>query len=200
MHLKPTTRRSFLSSIGILSTGAAFGSTFKYLVVENNTTDLQQIWDTFRKQAGGEIFHHTAQSHAENFGRRCKGHRYQEGEIVYFSQQNVLAQPTWVYWDNKKGKPSDVLITFFENNHSHSRIIVLNRFEIETLRLLSKENRSSELVSLVCSTARQKNTIDDISNEMLSIKIVVKNDGQVQSTAGIKGQDFFSEKKLILNV
>jgi hypothetical protein len=199
MLQNPTNRRSFLSSIGILSAGVAFGSTAKYFTAENNNHDLQQIWDTLRKQAGGEILHHKVQLLAENHGQPCKGHRYQKGEIVYFSRQNVLAQPTWIYWDNKKRKPSDVVITFFENNHSHSGIVGLNRFEIETLSLLSKENKSSELISLVCNTARQKNTAY-ISNEMLSIKIAVKNNGQVQSTAGIQGKDFYSEKKLIFNV
>jgi hypothetical protein len=199
MRLKPTTRRSFLSSIGILSAGAAFGSTVKYLAAENNSRDLQQIWDNFRKQAGGEIFHNTVELDTENLNRPCKGHRYQKGKIIYFSQQNVLAQPTWIYWDHIKEKPSDVVITLFENNHSHSRIVGLNRFEIETLSLLSKENKSGELIRLLCNTARQKNTTD-VLNEKLSIKIVLKNDGQVQSTAGIQGREFYSEKKLIFNV
>jgi hypothetical protein len=199
MRLKPTNRRSFLSSIGILSAGAAFGSTAKYFAAEDNSHDLQQIWDNFRKQAGGEIFHDTVELYAEDLSHPCKGHRYQSGEVIYFAQQNVLAQPIWIYWDIKKGKPSDVVITFFENNNSYSRILGLNRFEIETLNLLSKENKSSELISIVCNTARQKNTAY-ISNEKLSIKIVVKNSGQVQSTACMQGKVFYSEKKLIFNV
>ena len=61
-----------------------------------------------------------------------KGPCHKNGEIIYFSKENILAQPTWIYWKTNKSKPVDVVITLFEGN-SLKKITRLNRFEVDAL-------------------------------------------------------------------
>lgn len=129
----PTSRRSFLSSLAILSAGVAFGSVTDLISGKSPKPDLQGQWDRFRISFGGgeyagRIAADTYQTAA------CTGHYLQKGKMIYFSREGLLAQPEWIFWGNERQRPADMVVTFFEMNEvSFKKVKTYNRFEMEAV-------------------------------------------------------------------
>ena len=123
MTISQYNRRNFLSSIAILSVGTAFGSTIKHFSPANPANDLQKKWTAFWKKSGGRVYYSLTDLNSANNQKETKGHYYKYGEIIYFPKENILAQPTWIFW-NDRTKPADVVVTLFENNHSFKKLFV----------------------------------------------------------------------------
>jgi hypothetical protein len=131
-----TSRRSFLSSLAILSAGVAFGSAADFFPGEESRPDLQKQWNNFWKEHGGKPFLELIQLRDNAIIKPCNGHFYKPGKMIYFPHSNILAQPTWVFWGKEKTKPSDVIITFFKIDPGYEKILRINRFELEALCVL----------------------------------------------------------------
>jgi hypothetical protein len=69
----------------------------------------------------------------------CTGHIYEKGATTYFENEGMMAQPTWIYWGSKKSSPDDVVITFTKGSGTAKQTFRLNRYEIEALQSLNKE-------------------------------------------------------------
>src|SRR5450432_4047012 len=145
MTITQYNRRNFLSSIAILSVGTAFGSTIKHFPSINEKADLQKKWRAFWKKSDGRIFYSAGDMNGSNNQKETKGHYYKYGEIIYFPKENILAQPTWIFW-NDSTKPADVVITLFENNRAFKKILRFNRYEMDALWRISKEPGSEQLL------------------------------------------------------
>src|SRR5437868_12347823 len=104
-------RRNFLSSIAILSAGTALGSGIKYFTPPGVAylNDLQKKWMEFWKRSGGQVFHGMINHDIINYNKETKGHFYEYGQVIYFPAENILARPTWIFWNNS-AKPADVVI------------------------------------------------------------------------------------------
>ncbi|MEO8852696.1 MAG: hypothetical protein ABI359_02900 [Ginsengibacter sp.] len=134
MNLTKPTRRTFLSSMAILSAGAAFGSIPSVLTSGRQKADLQKQWAAFCKLSGGASYNSLTGSDAGNTVEACKGHQYKLGQSIFFSKERIVAIPTWIFWKNDSRKPTDVLITFFEQKDGIlEKAITYNRFELEAI-------------------------------------------------------------------
>ena len=134
MNLAKPTRRSFLSSMAILSVGAAFGSFPGVLSSGRQKADLQKQWAAFCKLSGGAAYNSHAGSDAYNTVETCKGHQYKTGQAIFFSKESIVAIPTWIFWKNDNRKPADLLITFFEQKDERlKKAITYNRYEMEAI-------------------------------------------------------------------
>ena len=134
MNLAKPTRRSFLSSMAILSAGAAFGSFPGVLSSGGQKADLQKQWAAFCKLSGGASYNSLAGSDAHDTVETCEGHQYKTGQAVSFSRESIVAIPTWIFWKNDIRKPADMLITFFEQKDGRlKKAITYNRYEMAAI-------------------------------------------------------------------
>ena len=179
MNLTKPTRRNFLSSMAILSAGAAFGSVPDLLSPGKPKSDLQKQWVAFSKLSGGAFYHSITGTEADTNTEPCKGHQYKKGKAIYFSKENLLAIPTWIFWENNSQKPSDVLITFFEKKDGRlQKAITYNRFEMEAIY---KAYEQLNELSFIKNTAP----------ENLKVKTLIKERTQKQVI------QYFKEKEII---
>lgn len=190
-----TSRRSFLSSIAILSAGTAFGSANDFFSV--GKTDLQQQWKSFYKQNRGSPFYQL-QPGTETLISSCKGHIHKRGTLIYFSNEDILARPTWIYWGREKSKPDDVLISFFENSGQKEKIFTINRFELESMcALTAHENVANPLLTLKDTAPIYR----DLQKEK-SMKIMtrVREGRDVRIVVRYLKKEITIENKLIYNI
>jgi len=191
MKIGQYNRRNFLSSIAVLSAGTAFGSAIQHFSQARATNDLQTNWAAFWKKLGGRAYN-MANLKSSIDRKETKGHYYKYGDFIYFSKENILAQPTWIFW-NQSTKPADVVVTLFKNNHSSDKIISLNRYEMDALYRLSKEPGSEQLL-----TASFNNSKPIASSlVIINTKTIIKKNSQIQDITYYKGQALVFEDKII---
>ena len=154
MNFNQPTRRSFLSSMAILSAGAAFGSVPNVLFGTRPKPDLQKQWAAFCNLSGGATYSSFTSSDAHSLDEACEGHQYKIGQAILFSKENIVAVPTWIFWANDKRKPADMMVTFFEKKDgSLAKAIRYNRFEMEAIY---KTYEQVKELSFVKSTTPEK--------------------------------------------
>jgi len=195
MKVSQYNRRNFLGSLAILSVGTAFGSPAKHFSPVNSTNDLQEDWRKFWKKSGGSVYHSLSDMNKGNNTTGTKGHSYKYGEVIYLPKENILAQPTWIYWNGTR--PADVIVTFFESNHSSSPVIRLNRYEIDVLYRLSSEPGSEELLSAFLNSGKR---IRNSSTGIIKTKTSFKESSRIQEISYCEGQSVILHKKFIYHV
>ncbi|MEO8762960.1 MAG: hypothetical protein ABI416_01675 [Ginsengibacter sp.] len=188
-------RRNFLTSAAILSVGSAFGSGLKHFSTNNAGNDLQKDWSKFWKRSGGRIYQSLTNFNSANNRKDTKGHSYKYGEIIYFPKENILAQPTWVFW-NDGTRCADVIVTLFENNHAHNPIIRFNRYEMDSLYRLSKEPGSEELLLAFCNNSKR---MAGNSAGIVKTKTNIKKNSGIQDISYYKEQQLIFKNTIILN-
>ncbi|MEO6673939.1 MAG: hypothetical protein ABIN93_10965 [Ginsengibacter sp.] len=197
MNYRQTNRRSFISSIAILSAGAAFGSANNFFPAGKSTVDLQGQWSSFWKQNGGNPFYESFQFEGKSGIRCCKGHIHKTGRVIYFSNEDMLAQPTWVYWGREKSKPDDVIITFFENGQQKKKIFRINRFELESVHALTADKDITNLLKTL--KAVRTGPLIDNSENSLKISTIVRNGHDVRISVRHAKKQITIRNKLIYN-
>lgn len=187
-------RRNFLSCIAILSAGTALGSAVKPFYTKNKEESLDKKWSAFWKNSGGHTFNELIDSKQHNSIIETKGHLYENGEIILFSKENILALPTWIYWGGDKTNPADVIITLFENNDSLKKITRLNRFEMGAVYKLSKEYKDDQLLVVHHNNIKpfSGNTTSFIQN-----KTFINRHSNTQQVSYYKEQELVFHKKFI---
>ena len=138
----PTNRRSFLSTLAVLTAGAAFGSAIDFLSPMYAKGDLLAQWKAFCKQNSGRSSIQNIQVDEAYMLQPFKGHIYEKGTTTYFETEGMMAQPTWIYWGCKKSSPDDVVITFTKGSGHTKQTFRLNRYEMEALQSLNSERIS----------------------------------------------------------
>jgi hypothetical protein len=193
MQVYQNSRRNFLNNIAILSAGTAFKPATKYFPSIIEQEDLQKKWELFWKKSGGQKFYTFTDLQSQNNLFNTKGHLYKNGEIIYFSKENILAQPTWIYWGNSLSKPADVVITLFDNNSSLKKISRLNRFEIDALYKVSNDHCNDNLLEAHCNNVKPAgNAISLLKN-----KISITKNSEVQQVSYYKDRALVLHKKFI---
>jgi hypothetical protein len=195
MKVSQYNRRNFLSSLAILSAGTAFGSTAKYFSPASSTKDLQQDWKKFWKNSGGQVYHSITVLDSGNNRSDTKGHSYKYGEIIYLPKENILAQPTWIFW-NGGTRPADVIVTFFENNHASSPVIRLNRYEMDVLYRLSTAPGTEDVLSASLNNSKRSRNSPAV---IIKTKTSIKKNAQVQDISYYKQQELIFKDTIILN-
>ncbi|MEO8860333.1 MAG: hypothetical protein ABI358_02865 [Ginsengibacter sp.] len=154
MLIYENSRRNFLSSMAMLSAAAICKPVIKNLSPLSEDDDLQKKWKLFWKKSGGQTFNSFVDLQTKHDFLGTAGHAYKNGETIYFSRENILAHPTWVYWETNLFKPVDVVITLVDGT-SLKKISRLNRFEMEALYNLSNDNSSDNLLTAHCNGQKQ---------------------------------------------
>ena len=194
MQIYSNSRRNFLTTFAILSAGTAFKPAVRHLPTINEKEDLQKKWESFWEKYGGQKFYTLSDLQKNNVLSITKGHAYKNGEVIYFSKENIIAQPTWIFWGNNISKPSDVVVTLFENNRSLKKIARLNRFEIDALYKLLKDYCADNLLVAHCNNLKPVsfNTMSAVKN-----KIKITKNSQIQQVSYYKERVLVSQKKFI---
>ena len=189
-------RRSFLSSLAILSAGTVLAGNPSNLFSADGEQqfDLKKTWNAFIKAAGASVFLNIGMDLPVNH-TNVKGHRTQKGTIFNFEKENLLAQPTWIYWANNEAKPADVIINIYENSFPYNRIIALDRFQLNALFELTKKSSEKNLLLAVCCKNDEKN-----SKQKLKIKTSIKKRKQTQNICFYKNNKLILKENLFYNV
>ncbi|MBO9592051.1 MAG: hypothetical protein J7599_04020 [Niabella sp.] len=127
----PSNRRVFLSSLAVLAAGAAMGRN----CIDAPPPDLESLWNDLCRRYHAEPHNNPLEQKKEL--PPCNGHTYKEAAPVFFSKEQIIAQPVWIFWASKPGKPADVVIHCY---HAGNAIASLNQFE---LKLLAEAKRDT---------------------------------------------------------
>jgi len=194
MNHNENSRRSFIASMAILSAGAALKPPTS-LFGNSGTKDLKQQWKSFCKDNNG--MPGIAQILNPSMIPPCVGHFHKLGEVVYFACEGVLAQPTWVYWGKQKSLPDDLIISLY-NDKDKSKFFRINRFELEGLNALRKENDSISTLDVLKEMAH---TPPEIKNNKLVLKVttVVDRKQRAKSVAILSKHQIAFQNQLNYN-
>ena len=194
MNQHQNSRRSFIATMAILSAGAALQPPTS-LLPGSGKNDLKQQWKSFCKDNNG--MPGIAQPLNPSIIPPCVGHFYKLGEVVYFACEGVLAQPTWVYWGKQKNIPDDLIISFY-NDEDKSKFFRINRFELEGLNALRKENNSLSTLNVLKKMAH---TPPEIKNNKILLRVttVVDRKQYAKSVATLSKHQIAFQSQLIYN-
>ena len=193
-----TSRRTFMSSIALLSAGAALGSANDFFLLGKIKENLKLRWSSLWKKNGGSPSYGSFLSEEKSLLRCCKGHIHKKGELIYFSKLDMLAQPTWIYWGKERSNPDDVVITFFENSHPAKKILRINRFELETVCMLSADKNIADPLKILKERAPVHSDSQKVDND-LRITTSVSDGKNVRIVAKYSEKEITIENKLIYN-
>lgn len=190
-------RRSFLSSLAILSAGTVLAGNPSKLFSENDQQlDLEKTWNAFIKKAGASVFLNLTGMNLPVKHTVVNGHKMQKGTIINFDKENLLAQPTWIYWANNKAKPADIMINIYENSYPYNRIITLDKYQLNALLEISKKSSEENLLQAACC----KNVEEKYSGPKLKIKTTIKKRKQTQDICFYKNNNLILQENLFYNV
>jgi hypothetical protein len=193
MSNSQTSRRVFLGSMAILSAGAAFGSVTKLFSVNDPAIDLKKQWEKFCSQNAGKQTL-TAFANSEITINQCQGHTYKIGSPVYFNDQEMVAQPTWIYWGNDINKPADVVVTFYKNDDTQKKLFRINRFELEGLNALSEKEKNTLMADLKKITTKHANK----NEKTLEITTRIVQGRKAEIVATLPKKEISIKRNLIL--
>ena len=187
MNLHTKSRRSFLANAAFLTAGFAVTSpVLLFAQPDDSSTDLKENWNAFWRMQNGELILKQSTLRDEAVTGIAKGHFSKTGEIVRFETENLLAQPIWVYWGEKKTIPDDVVITFFSSDSTTpEKLFRLNRFELEGLLQLAKQHDQTNLVTLL-----KEDTINRLTKNNRQSQLIVK--AKVNNNKRVKVESSFA--------
>lgn len=142
MKQQPTnSRRNFLSTLAILSSGTVLaGSPLNVWGKSSAAVSLQDNWDLLIKKYGVSGFLNLAGSVSPLVLQPVEGQLNKAGDMVSFGKEQLLAQPTWIFWGTNRSEPDDVVVTFYEDSYPYKKIQSINRFELQALLQLPSAN------------------------------------------------------------
>lgn len=149
MNLNNNSRRSFLANAAILTAGFAIASPVQLLANTGAKENIKQNWVSFWQMQQGMLWQQNIQLKDDAVTKLAKGQSYTTGEVVYFEEANLMARPLWIYWGEKKTTPDDVILTFFSNKATPEKLFRLNRFELDGLLQLAKQQNQANIVVLL---------------------------------------------------
>ena len=193
MMTNHNSRRSFLSSLAIMSAGTVFSSVPGFITGSGHT-ELQQLWKAFvRNHSGNKVTANKLLSQQALRGA-VRGHRVATGDHIHFANEGLIAVPCWIYW-HKHQRPSDLLVTFFSDGLQPAKIICINRFELECLTQLLAAKEEQSLKPLLSSLKKQ-----DVSWMAFSIKTKITGGQRPETIASIADKPISFTKNLIYNI
>lgn len=190
-----SSRRNFLGSLAILSAGTALGSV-KGFVPEPPVADLQKEWKQFCRQNNGQVS--GVDLPTAPALEACKGHWCESGEVVAFSQHNLLAQPIWVYWSEDKKKPADMIITLYNNDAAKTKLARLNRFEWEALQALPVDGEQQDVIALMKETGKPQASAKQ--GNTAAMKVRIRKGKNINITARLNQQDITINRQFLYSI
>jgi hypothetical protein len=193
MQIRENSRRNFISNIAFISAGIMIKPAINCLPSITGEADIRNKWKSFWKKSGGQKINNFVDLQRNNALVKTKGHIHKIGGTIYFSKENILAQPSWIYWKNSESKPADVVITLFEKN-SLKKIGRINRFEADALYKISKDYDGDNVLDAFCNNL--KPTKGD-TEDLLKNKISVRKDSHLHEVSYYKNHSLVLNKKFI---
>jgi hypothetical protein len=199
MNLPNNSRRSFLANAAILTAGFAIASPAQLLANTATTENIKQRWTSFCQLQQGIRWQKNIQLKDDAVARIAKGQLYNTGEIVHFEEADVIARPLWIYWSEKKAIPDDVIITFFSNKETPEKLFRLNRFELEGLLKLAKQQDRTDFVAFLKEDHQNRLATNNNSQSKLVVKTRVSTKQTIRIDSSFAQQVSTVEKKLNYN-
>jgi hypothetical protein len=199
MNLHNNSRRSFLANAAILTAGIAIASPVQLLANTATTENLKQRWTSFCQLQQGIRWQKNIQLKDDAVARIAKGQLYNTGEIVHFEEADVIARPLWIYWSEKKAIPDDVIITFFSNKETPEKLFRLNRFELEGLLKLAKQQDRTDFVAFLKEDHQNRLVTNNNRQSKLVVKTKVSTKQTIRIDSSFAKQVSTIEKKLNYN-
>ncbi len=175
MKLQPThSRRNFLSTLAILSSGTVLaGSPLNIWGKDTKAASLEDSWALLVKKYGASTFVNFAGGNSLPEMLPVTGQLNKTGGITRFEKEQILAQPTWIFWSNNRSEPDDVVVTFFEDSYPYKKIQSINRFELQALvqlpahkdRLPALRNKGAAGATdglVVTTSIKRKKAVQDV--------------------------------------
>ncbi|MCF3111456.1 hypothetical protein LL912_21905 [Niabella sp. CC-SYL272] len=132
-------RRIFLSNLALLTAGTLWGGTVSPLFSDNGViAGPESTWEALCRRYKGAPDNRVLRTKKES--PSCQGHTHREGPLMHFPEENIWAQPVWIYWANNKG-PSDLIVHFYQRDNS---VITLNQYELQALLKRGNEPSKNE--------------------------------------------------------
>ena len=199
MNLHNNSRRSFLANAAILTAGFAIASPAQLLANTAATENIKQCWASFWQMQQGMLWQQNMQLNDDAVTKLAKGQLYTTGEVVYFEEADLLARPLWIYWGEKKTTPDDVILTFFSNKATPEKLFRLNRFELDGLLQLAKQQERTDFVALLKEDHQNRLATNDNNQSKLFVKTQIRNQRSVQIDSSFAQYVSTIEKKLYYN-
>ncbi len=189
-------RRNFLGIMALLTSGTVLaGSPLALLDEDDQKEDLKKSWETLLQQYNATGYLTIGDIQLPQIPEPLKGQLHKTGPIISFEQEGILAQPTWVHWNNNS-KPNDLLISFFENNATYKKIVTINRYELDAMLKLSSTTNSESLLAAICKNCKAENS--GVKNG-LEVKTVIQKNKRVQQAMLYKYNNIVLENQFIIN-
>ena len=192
-----TSRRSFLSTISILSAGITFARVPGFLQTGNPDTELQQLWASFWKNNGGRRVTGNLSFTEASLPLPCKGQFYKTGDPVRFETENLIAVPAWSYWGKQQHKPADIVVTFFKDGIQPEKIMRINRFELEGFSAVLASGKDRKILTLLVDTSK---TAIAGETQKMNIKTMIRKGKEAEILATISNHAISLKKLSFLNI
>lgn len=199
MNLNTHSRRNFLTNAAILTAGFAVASPVQLLANTAAAENIKQNWASFWQLQQGLLWQQNIQLNDDAVTKLAKGQVYTTGEVVYFEEANLMARPLWIYWGEKKAIPDDVIITFFSGKETPEKLFRLNRFELEGLLKLAKQQDRTDFVAFLKEDHQNRLATNNNNQSKLVVKTQIRNQRSVQIDSSFAQHVSTIEKKLNYN-
>jgi hypothetical protein len=192
-----TSRRSFLSSLAILSAGATLAQVPGFLQTGTHDTELQELWASFWKNSGGRRVTGNLSLAEASLPLPCKGQFYKAGDPVRFENEKLIAVPAWIYWGNQQHQPADLIITFFKDGIRAKKITRINRFELEGLSAVLASGRDRKILPLLVDTSKPALAREA---QKMNIKTRITKGKEAEILATVSDQAISLKKNFFFNI
>jgi hypothetical protein len=189
MQIPENSRRNFISNIAFLSAGIMIKPAINHLPSGTGQEDVRRNWESFWKKSGGQKTYNVVDFEKHAALTTTKGHVYKNGDSIYFSKEKILAQPTWIYWNNDKTKPVDVVISLYEKD-SLKKIARLNRFETDALYKVAEDYHGDNLLEAYCNS---------LTPSIVNAMAVLKSKTSVNKNSQQYQVSYYKNHSLVLN-
>ena len=185
-------RRNFLGTLALLSSGTLLAGSPSNLFDSSNAgnASLKKNWAAFLEKYEASGFINLSDNINAQAPVLAPGHKGKAGEVVSIGKENLLAQPTWIYWEKNSSHPDDVLVNLLETSHPYKRVRTINRFELQALVQLPAEN---SLLQAICVKPGVT------SETVLNVKTRIEKRRNVQDVNLISNNDILLTQQFFYN-
>lgn len=186
-------RRGFLSTLAILTSGTLIaGSPTTLLTTNNHELSVKERWDEFLRKFGGTTYFNFIETKLPFHPVATAGHTYKAGPFVSLPNR-ILVQPTWIYWGTSMQQADDVLVTFYNEADGSRKIKTINRFELDALVSMAGKKDPAQLLSILCSD-------DKLKTKDFRASTKIKKGRATQEVRLYNNKELIATKQLFYNV
>ena len=197
MNQRNNSRRNFLGIMAILTSGSVVAGSPLCLLNDEagagSAVSLQQQWALFLAGHPTTSFNNSTGIKLPTGLLPLTGQRNVAGDVVHLVKENILAQPTWIYWGDHQ-QPDDIIISFFENKFPYKKIRNIDRYELAAIGKLAGAHEDKKMLqSLFVKSSHS-------GQPRLFINTRIKKYSKVQDIVMYHNNDIVLKDQLFYNV